>query len=886
MINLPKLAIALSISAMTFSQGALAVENKEQRNHSEISFDYLLETAEIVRHRAKYGRPKFDPDMGTADGEYVEPEVGEIRPPKGASGLLPASEKETPLIKIEGKALSRNETKTPAIYSPKPSEPPKWQQVTFASGRMSIEPGIGERLIKAAEENGRDENTYAFMVANTYLSDRQREELSAFGLKVLGLHDESYKVEVPLNIDRLKQLTELPYVEWLGYPEPELKIDVELAQTIKEFGHKAEELPVFINLVHEFDQKSAERFQDQLVEMGAKVGLYDDDLGAFEAVVNQDVLRKLIEQDSVLNVELITPGGPAHDYSAPTIGADYIRPGGPGTNFSGSSTIVGVLDTGFMLGSAAATPHQDLNRNGCGINYTNDAAGVYNDEDGHGTHVLGTVMGTGTANSQLRGVAVGAGGSGSTRIRVGKIWPNIGSANASWYLDGMNFMAWNSACNSGKPKVVNMSGGRSVSNPNGTDARSRKLDAKSFDDKQAYVIATGNEGSGAQTLRTPATAKNAISVGNVVDTGFGSVGDIRASSSRGPTADGRMKPNVVAVGTSVMSANAGTSNGYTPLTGTSMAAPHVTGLAATLMDHYSFLRDRPYLLRAHLMATSILHDDNVTPRNNTNGGRNTYGLGRVSSYVSHWARNNSDGWSTHLAWRTVDNNNWAYRDITVPANTDRLVVAMTWDEDSASSGASKAVKYDLDLWVDRGANCTPDSRGQCGEWASQSWDDNVEYLIVDNPSAGTYRLKIVNWDAPSSGLPVGLVATVIRGDTTPEMSLSTSGPSGSVSVGQEFTINTTVSNSEYVASGVHLQNTILPFGISRRQISTAREDGRTSTFGSTQNDITLGNIVESDSRTAAWRFRANSTGSKTFTFRAWSENGGTLTRTVTVNVVP
>ena len=54
-----------------------------------------------------------------------------------------------------------------------------------------------------------------------------------------------------------------------------------------------------------------------------------------------------------------------------------------------------------------------------------------------------------------------------------------------------------------------------------------------------------------------------------------------------------MKPNLVAPGDSVTSAKAGTTNTYTEKSGTSMATPHVTGLAATLMEHYPAFRVQP-----------------------------------------------------------------------------------------------------------------------------------------------------------------------------------------------------------------------------------------------------------------------------------------------------
>ena len=179
----------------------------------------------------------------------------------------------------------------------------------------------------------------------------------------------------------------------------------------------------------------------------------------------------------------------------------------------------------------------------------------------------------------------------------------------------------------------------------------------------------------------------------------------------------------------------------------------------------------------------------------------TYGLGRVSTYVAHWGRNNSNGWTSYWAWGTVDDDTWRQYDISVPAGTHRLVVVSDLDEPAASAGASAAVEYDLDLWVDWEANCTPDSIGQCGEWASQSVVDNVEYLIINNPPEGTYRLKTIPWNAPASGLPIGMAAVVIRGDPTPAMDLTAVTSNANPIVGDTFTVTTSLSSPSYVSSG-------------------------------------------------------------------------------------
>jgi hypothetical protein len=171
---------------------------------------------------------------------------------------------------------------------------------------------------------------------------------------------------------------------------------------------------------------------------------------------------------------------------------------------------------------------------------------------------------------------------------------------------------------------------------------------------------------------------------------------------------------IATAGTTIRSANAGTTNSYANMIGCSMATPHVSGVAATVMEHYPEFHNLRHLIRAHLMATALLRNNVATPARNTetpNTTRNTYGLGRVSPYVAHWAHPNLAGRTTHGAWRMITRDRWGFRDIEVPPGASRLVIVLTWDEPAASAGASAAVDYDLDLWIDRAPFCTPDSKG-------------------------------------------------------------------------------------------------------------------------------------------------------------------------------
>jgi len=130
---------------------------------------------------------------------------------------------------------------------------------------------------------------------------------------------------------------------------------------------------------------------------------------------------------------------------------------------------------------------------------------------------------------------------------------------------------------------------------------------RAVDSGLIVVISCGNWGYGRTTLATgeqvavpvvasitdPANTQGAISVGSVHKSAPHRYG-ISYFSSKGPTADGRMKPDLVAPGEKVVSCFAHPDQGYEykEASGTSAAAPHVSGaIAAFLSGHQEFRGD-------------------------------------------------------------------------------------------------------------------------------------------------------------------------------------------------------------------------------------------------------------------------------------------------------
>ncbi|MEV6262437.1 S8 family serine peptidase [Streptomyces sp. NPDC051784] len=271
------------------------------------------------------------------------------------------------------------------------------------------------------------------------------------------------------------------------------------------------------------------------------------------------------------------------DRSVPQIGAPAAWQAG----YDGEGVEVAVLDSGVDA------THPDLKDKVVEArNFTTEgAADAVTDLNGHGTHVAGTVVGSGAASGgRYKGVAPGA------RLVIGKVLDKSGDGTTSAVIDAMEWAAHSGA------DIVSMSLGNGPGN--GEDPASQAVNRLTEETGTLFVVAAGNQGPAPGTVSNPAAAASALAVAAVDGH------DATASfSSRGPLADGTLKPDISAPGVDIVAARAaGTSAGtpadpyYTALSGTSMATPHVSGAAALLVQQHPDWS--PRRLKDALMSTA------------------------------------------------------------------------------------------------------------------------------------------------------------------------------------------------------------------------------------------------------------------------------------------
>jgi serine protease AprX len=306
-------------------------------------------------------------------------------------------------------------------------------------------------------------------------------------------------------------------------------------------------------------------------------------------------IKKLSQDPRVVKVWRDRPVHACLDTSVPLIRAPQVWE----TGFTGRGIRIAVLDTGIDR------EHPDLASR---VALTQDFTGEgFADHNGHGTHVAGIIAGQG---SRYRGVAPEA-----SLIGV-KVMGAGGSGMMSGTMKGVEWAVEHGA------QVINLSLG-SPGACDGTDPLSRTCDA-AVERGVVVCVAGGNLGPLSGSIGSPGCARQVITVGASTDRDR--VADF---SSRGPTLDGRVKPDILCPGHNIISARAqGTHMGnpidelYTEASGTSMACPHASGAAALLLQAKPGLS--PAQVKELLMKGA--RDLGLAP--------NTQGAGRADVYAA------------------------------------------------------------------------------------------------------------------------------------------------------------------------------------------------------------------------------------------------------------
>ncbi len=490
------------------------------------------------------------------------------------------------------------------------------------------------------------------------------------------------------------------------------------------------------------------------------------DLAYLEPVHERELHNNLAAKDYILNIEPVWNLG-----------------------YNGDGVIVGHNDSGVSLS------HPDFP---AGVIVATRGA-MTNTNNEHGTHTAGSVVGRGLAGSSPTNTS-GCGDQTTPLSTVrGMAWGarlvtnNIYDGGAT---DETTMMRW--SYSQGARLNTNSWGyGNDFTYSSAAatvDGLVRDADTTAGNQELMILFSAGKSGPGASTVGAPGTAKNVLTVGATQNDRCGSyvpsqqdgpsIDTITKSSSRGPS-QGRVKPDVVAVGTDLLSVDSldctsapgdpceegwdqpWTGISYRLMAGTSMSTPLTAGAAAVFYEFYrtSFFADpSPALAKAALINGAV-----------------DIGLG-YPSYAQGWGRidlrqaiegppTGQIEFHDQSSSRLLTTGR-SYTLTQPVADSTRLKITLVWTDPPATAGSSSPLRNDLDLIVTSPAGVTYRGNRFTGAWSTpnpgtaRDSANNVENVFVQTPATGDWTIEVraANVAANPPNLTGQDFALVVSGD--------------------------------------------------------------------------------------------------------------------------
>ncbi len=332
-------------------------------------------------------------------------------------------------------------------------------------------------------------------------------------------------------------------------------------------------------------------------------------------------------------------------------------------------------------------------------------------------------------------------------------------------------VGWNASWNTGSAN-------------SGYVARARSLDLVTRDadfdaeggEPFTMVFSAGNSGPSARTITQPKEAKNIITVGSthsqrVVPASASGADTVSSFSSRGPTRDGRIAPTVAAPGQDVVSSTSSSTGGsctfptsaggavpfavgaarYSTCSGTSMAAPHVTGSVALIAQWWG--REQGGATPSPAMNKALLVNS-----------ASDMGPADIPNRNEGWGRVNLKALFDPATSRIYSDQAVVFDEVgqehtvrVVPVDPARpMKVTLVWSDAPAAPNVSPALVNDLDLSVESETHGRYLGNVFAGGISTLGGSEDrlevVENVFLRNPS-GPYTVTVTAANLPGDGVP-------------------------------------------------------------------------------------------------------------------------------------
>lgn len=645
------------------------------------------------------------------------------------------------------------------------------------------EAGIEANLLANERTQASSTKQHVLLQLHAIPTAAQRATLAASGIELLGYIPNNAwlaSVQTPVVLNRGAQ----SLIRWVGALLPADKLSPALRQNgvaswaREENGEITLQLLFFEDVSQQAAKQLIARYEGEVVlaRQNTSYVVRFASASVVEQLAAEDLVqwvengpapKRLRDTPSIESTESTSGRVPQNDGARVRTNVDALQTAHP--DATGSGTRLGVWDGGVD------PSHPDFTgRLWVDPDHSEPA-------DSHGTHVAGTMAGDGrnsinhggTAN-QWRGIA--------TAAQVFSYDNNNNNKNQDWFMTHQHAIQTNNVdlsqnswggnftsetCDthniysqesldmdtivlgSEYGKAIVSSVAASNFREGTSDNKKEKSPICGYSDSAPFLNYT--------SLSDLGSAKNILSVGATKKNETDEMGDF---SSWGPTRDGRIKPDIVAPGEDIRSAFPG--GGYENETGTSMATPHISGIAALIIQRYRSVFNtqafRPATIRAILIHTAKDLKDHFVYY--TTGPDYASGYGIADALAAYEIVKTSNIFEEQVA-----NGANQSKQLTVTSSSTPLKVTLVWDDPLPQLNAQSQLinNLDLELVGPDGSTHQPwildpmNPRNAATTGVDNR--NNVEQVYVASPTTGDWTIQVKGTSIPEGPQAYTLVVS-------------------------------------------------------------------------------------------------------------------------------